>query len=120
MMTTSMRTWTFQRLTQIAAVAVVALLLMGSGAGTANAAPRQTASQAISNCQRQGGSAYYFEYWGVWAVGCSTITVNDAASDDASVTDNADTGKTDATHHKRHHTREHQQHVTDKHDRRHR
>jgi hypothetical protein len=117
-MTTSMRKWTFQRLTQFTAVGAVALLLMGSGAETANAA-RQTPSEAISDCQRRDGSAYYFEYWGVWAVGCSTTTVNGLASDNPSVTDNADTGKTDATRDTRRHSRKHQ-HVMDKHERRHR
>lgn len=113
-MTLSMRKWTLRRMTHAAAVSAIALLLLGSGTGTTRAAPRQTASQAISDCQRQGGSAYYFSYWDIWAVGCSVITVNGSASGDDPVIDSADPGKTDAPKHKRHQSRKHQQHATTK------
>jgi hypothetical protein len=74
-MMTSVTTGTARRIGRIAAVGAVALLLAGSAAPAAEARWRD-ADAAMEECERAGGEAYYFEFMGVWAVGCEYVTVD--------------------------------------------
>jgi hypothetical protein len=61
---------------RLAAVGAVALVLAGSAAAPAAAMPRRDPSVAINQCVKHGGEAYYFEFAGVWAVGCRFVTAD--------------------------------------------
>ncbi len=55
---------------RIATVGALALLLTGSAPTTAAAWPAHPANDHIQMCFESGGNPYYFEFAGVWAVGC--------------------------------------------------
>ena len=58
---------------RIVAVGAVALLLAGAAVAPAAARPKgpgPVAASIIVTCLNSDGSPYYFEYLGVWSVGC--------------------------------------------------
>jgi hypothetical protein len=59
-----------QRLGRIVVAGVVALLLVGTVATTAEALPRRVAQGYIDLCFDTGGDPLFFDFGGVWAVGC--------------------------------------------------
>ncbi len=90
-MTASRKRFLIQPFGRIAAVGAATLLLAGSLAPSVAARPRNPANSYIQMCFESNGNPYYFEFAGVWAVGCEYAD-----------RDNVDTGSRNAVNGEHH------------------